>query len=105
MSCCSPSFLRMRRRAPQDHPQVESLLSKAGLPTEDLDSGDGLVLEKGGDLLGHVGFERTPLGILVRSLVVHTAHQGKGYGQRLIEAVEAEADGLPIMLPSHPILW
>jgi len=78
-----------------DWAAVVALLQSAGLPVEDLTSAPGLkiwVLETQGELAGAVALEGTEsTGRLLRSLVVATGYQRRGFGQALLARVESEA--------------
>jgi N-acetylglutamate synthase-like GNAT family acetyltransferase len=78
-------------------------LKAANLTEMGLESSTGMVLEKGGDILAHIATEATPEGVLVRSLVVAQGLRGKGYGRKLLEAVEGAAGPLPVVLRSDTI--
>jgi len=70
------------------------LLSRAGLPTEDLSAdslGGFLVASIDGSMVGLVGLEHFgPIGLL-RSLVVEPAFRAAGLGRVLVAALESQA--------------
>jgi amino-acid N-acetyltransferase len=72
-----------------------ALLQSAGLPVEDLTSAPGLkiwLLETHSELAGAIALEGTePTVRLLRSLVVATAYQRRGFGQALVARVESDA--------------
>lgn len=74
---------------PSLYPAVEALLRAERLPVEGvmehLDNFVGLF--RGERLIGAVGLEIYGAAALLRSLVVTSTEQGKGYGQRLYRAV------------------
>jgi amino-acid N-acetyltransferase len=74
-------------------PYVESLLSRAGLPTADLrDPSVRLrVAVRDGDRVGAGGLEVCGESALLRSLVVDPAARGEGVGTAVCAALEAEA--------------
>ena len=85
----------IRRGRCSDWAAVVALLQSARLPAEDLTSAAGLkiwVLEMKGELAGAVALEGTePMGRLLRSLVVATVYQRRGFGQALLAQVENDA--------------
>ncbi|MDH3216720.1 MAG: arsenic resistance N-acetyltransferase ArsN2 [Candidatus Krumholzibacteria bacterium] len=77
----------------RDLSAIETLLRTVGLPV--LGVRDHmkhfLVLVDDSHLIGTVGLEIYHGGALLRSLAVTAAHQGKGHGKRLCQAIIAEA--------------
>ena len=84
----------MRAAQAQDWPHVQSLLSRAGLPTIDLtpDSLSAfLVAADANEVVGVVAVERCDRYGLLRSLVVDPAWRGTGLGRALVSAAEDAA--------------
>lgn len=84
----------LRPAGASDWPGIRSLLSEAGLPTEDLaprSVGDFTVAVEGGRLVGAVAVERYGEHGLLRSLVVDAARRGAGLGRALTHAAERVA--------------
>ena len=75
--------------------EISKLLSQAGLPTEDLTRNklDGFLVarQEEGLLIGAIGVEAYGDVGLLRSLVVHPSHRGKGIGGRLTHELESFA--------------
>ena len=79
---------------PEDLRDIQDLLRAVDLPAEDLTPthlAHFLVGHDGRRLVGVVEIEPTGDGALLRSLAVRPAHQGKGVGTRLLEAMETQA--------------
>lgn len=84
----------IRSAIPGDLHDIQDLLRAVDLPAEDLTPthlAHFLVGRDGCRLVGVVGMEPTGDGALLRSLAVRPAHQGKGVGTRLLEAMETQA--------------
>ncbi len=80
--------VQMRPAAPDDLPSVLSLLGKANLPTQGVDSGalsDFIVAQRDGKLVGVVGLEIYRESALLRSAAVDPGWRGTGIGRALIE--------------------
>ena len=76
-----------------DLQDLAALLTGAGLPARELDTGLArlLVARDGARLIGCVGFERYGGAALLRSLAVDPEHRARGLGRRLVERVLEEA--------------
>ncbi len=83
----------IRAPHPTDLPRLVALLAAAGLPVDDLATGqiDFLVALEDGQLLGVIGVEAVPPDGLLRSLAVAPGARGSGLGERLLQAMEAHA--------------
>lgn len=105
MSCCTStsSFIRLRARTERDFPLVKALLESEGLPSEGLDATEGYVLENDGGIMGHVALEKANDGAVIRSLVVHPTHRGKGLGRRLLAIAETSAGAVSRVLRTGSI--
>lgn len=85
--------------ATQNHlPSIRSLLSRGGLPTDDLGEQDlslFRVLVNADAVVAVGGLERCGEFALVRSVATSPASRGQGLGRQLVEALEelAEAQG------------
>ena len=87
--------IKIERFVQGDEKETVKLLSQAKLPTQDL------TLEKlkyflvarakDGSVVGVIGVELYQEVGLLRSLVVHPSHQGKGLGKRLTRELESFA--------------
>jgi N-acetylglutamate synthase-like GNAT family acetyltransferase len=95
--------MRLRKRLPSDQVQVLRLLAAAGLPPDGLDRTEGWVLERDGVVIGHVAVEPTPDALVIRSLVVDSAHRGQGLGESLMAEAEAAAAGRPLVLKTETV--
>jgi len=77
-----------------DWPRILSLLTAAGLPTEDLRPeavADFTVATDAGRVVGAVAVERYGPSGLLRSLVVDPGWRGRGLGRALADAAESAA--------------
>ena len=83
----------MRPAAPRDLESVLRLLMAAGLTAEGVAEHFRTfwVAEAGGAIVGAVGLERYGRSALLRSLVVNSAHRGRGLGQALTRRALDEA--------------
>jgi GNAT superfamily N-acetyltransferase len=95
--------MQLRKRLPIDQTQVLRLLTAAGLPPDGLDRTEGWVLERDGVVLGHVAIEPTTEALVIRSLAVDSANRGKGLGESLMAAAEAEAAGRVLVLKTETV--
>ena len=80
--------VQLRPAAPNDLPSVLTLLGKANLPTQGVESGalsDFIVAERDGKLVGVVGLEIYRESALLRSAAVDPGWRGTGVGRALIE--------------------
>ena len=69
---------------------VINLLKENSLPTQDISEVTKLfVLEEGNEVRGAVGLESSGVLGLLRSLVVPHNHRGEGYGNKLVDFIEA----------------
>ncbi|MDI9238410.1 arsenic resistance N-acetyltransferase ArsN2 [Lysobacter sp. LF1] len=88
-------LLTMELRAPLPHeqPAVRSLLVAAALPVDDLDDADVrfIVAIDDDKPVGAVGLEAFGSVGLLRSLAVRADRRGSGIGNRLVDALEAQA--------------
>jgi amino-acid N-acetyltransferase len=74
-----------------DREGILRLLEEANLPTHDLTTEklkNFLVARDEGTLIGTIGIESYNEVGLLRSLVVHPLHRGKGWGKELTEGIE-----------------
>jgi len=73
--------------------RIEHLLSKYGLPTDDLYNSPVELFAKfdGDSLLGTIGLERHGDSGLLRSLCVNEAMRGKGLAKELVQRLELHA--------------
>ncbi|WP_246130512.1 arsenic resistance N-acetyltransferase ArsN2 [Nitrospirillum pindoramense] len=72
---------------PASHPGLVAALTAAGLPVADLADGEGKFFAYwtlGGTLAGYGGYVPLDADVLVRSVVVPAAAQGKGIGRTLV---------------------
>jgi amino-acid N-acetyltransferase len=78
--------------------EIQAMLSKAGLPVEDLSTAPVRfwLARQGRSLAGAIGIERYGSAGLLRSLAVDPGHQGLGTGSALVQALELamRAEGL-----------
>jgi len=95
--------MRLRKRLPSDQAQVLRLLAAAGLPPDGLDRTEGWVLEMDDTLIGHVAIEPTPEALVIRSLVVDSAHRGQGLGESLMGEAEAATAGRVLVLKTETV--
>lgn len=89
----------IRSAAAGDWSRIVSLLSQAGLPTEDLAAasvGSFLVATASEVAIGAIAVERHQQHALLRSLVVDPDWRGLDVGRGLIDAAEARASGAGI---------
>ena len=79
--------------AQNDVPSITSLLCEADLPNEDFADHlqHFLVVRRGSEIVGAIGFELHGADALLRSLVVAPALRGAGLGVRLVEQLTAAA--------------
>jgi amino-acid N-acetyltransferase len=79
------SDVRIDDATPADLPAVRALLESLELPAEDVGAPNQsfLIARDGGDLAGCVGLERHGDAVLLRSLAVPAARQGRGLGRAL----------------------
>ena len=85
----------IRRGESSDLPAIRQLLDKAGLPTSDLTTADGIqtwVFEASPSLVAVIGLERFGEEALLRSLAVTPEHRGRGLGRELVARVERDAN-------------
>ena len=86
--------IELRLARPAELDAIVALLSRAELPTEDLNAGklDVFVVAAEGEVcVGVVGLEIHEPDALLRSLAVERRHRSRGLGARLVDAIEAEA--------------
>ena len=86
--------IELRPARPAELDAIVALLSRAELPTEDLNAGtlDAFVVAAEGEVcVGVVGLEIHETDALLRSLAVERRHRSRGLGARLVDAIEAEA--------------
>jgi amino-acid N-acetyltransferase len=86
--------LRIRAGGRQDLPEVIALLSRARLPTADLESARHLqmwVLESEQTLAGVIALERFDTQGLLRSLTVAPEFRKRGFGRELVARLEHDA--------------
>ena len=93
----------IRLRESHDLPEVEALLSEAGLPAEGLDLTRGWVAELEGRVVGHVALEAAPDAGVIRSLVMAPMLRGGGWGRALLDAAEAAVTEGPLVLKTDTI--
>ncbi|PQJ34468.1 hypothetical protein BSZ35_07525 [Salinibacter sp. 10B] len=77
-----------------DRPSIVDLLSRVGLPHDDLSNNllsHFCVLRTNGVVQGTVGLEPVERAALLRSLAVHPNVRGQGHGTALVQAAEAHA--------------
>lgn len=79
-----------------DMPAMREALRAAALPADDLDAPDVMLFafRRGGDNVGHGGFELHGEDALLRSIVVDPAFRGEGLGRRIVEWLGACARDL-----------
>ena len=83
---------QIRSPRPLDLDAAVRLLSEAGLPVDDATADHlALVTEENGELHGLIGLERFGDVGLLRSLVVASHYRGRGLGEALVSALEAQA--------------
>jgi amino-acid N-acetyltransferase len=89
----SESGLRLRGADAEALEYVETLLTAADLPVEDVRSNPEwfYVAFDGDDRVGVGGIESAGDDALLRSVVVETSVRGRGYGEALRAALEAKA--------------
>jgi amino-acid N-acetyltransferase len=78
----------------EDLPVVHELLAACGLPTADVDAasiGRQWVCRGSGRIIGTIGFDAVPDGVVFRSLAVDPSARGRGVATALYNAAEAEA--------------
>ncbi len=97
-----PPRIRLRDAGPEDIPEIERLLTAAGLPLPQPEDPPVtfLVLVAEGELLACAGYERYEGAALVRSVAVAEDRRGSGLGRRLIRAIMSELWGR-----RFPELW
>ena len=93
----------LRKRLPENHARVVSLLETAHLPSDGLERTDGWVVEMDGAVVGHVAVETTRDAAVIRSLVVDPAFQGQGLGERLMAVAEEYAADRVLVLKTQTI--
>lgn len=87
--------IALRSAEAGDDPALRALLHDAGLPFEDVASGQQqfVVAIVEGDLVGCVGLEVFGSAGLMRSLAVSEPHRGSGLGSALFERIVGDAKG------------
>lgn len=77
----------------RDLNEIVSLLSSAGLPSEDagLHLENFIVARDGGNVVGAVGIQIYGSDALLRSLVVHPGARGRGISRQLAQRIVASA--------------
>lgn len=85
----------LRQAERQGEPTLRGLLREAGLPFEDVASGqqDFVVATVEGNVVGCVGLEMFEPAGLLRSLAVREPHRGSGLGSALFERIILVATG------------
>lgn len=85
--------ITVRRAGPEHLDRVEALLAADGLPSGDVRAEPDCfsVALSSGAVVGVGGVEVHGSAGLVRSVVVESAHRGRGYGTALCEALENRA--------------
>jgi amino-acid N-acetyltransferase len=85
--------MNLRLQLPYEREAVRSLLVRAALPVEDLDSADVrfIVASENDELVGVVGLQQFGRAGLLRSLAVRQDLRGSGIGGKLIDALESLA--------------
>lgn len=81
---------RVRAAEAADRDAASALLSAARLPLPGLDETRLWVLELDGTVVGVIGYESYGEHALLRSLAVHTEHQGQGLARALLTHLFAE---------------
>lgn len=87
------SGITTRPIAPYEFAALATLLEAEGLPADDIAEPDVrlFAFEAGHDILGYGGIEQHGEEALLRSIVVPSAHRGKGHGREIVAAMQAEA--------------
>jgi len=86
----------VRQAAPTDLPAIRALLDANGLPAADLSDKHApwfLVATAHDAIIGSVAVEPCGSFGLLRSLAVYATARGQGVARRLVEAIEARAEG------------
>ncbi len=93
MSPVTTTETSIRPATRADSGAVRKLLTDAKLPLEGVpaDLDHFLVAERAGAVVGAIGLERYGSAALLRSAVVDPTLRGSGIGERLVEALLAEA--------------
>jgi amino-acid N-acetyltransferase len=79
---------------PEDFGAIVALLKQCGLPADDLSAaqtGDFVVAEEAGRIVGTAALQRFGDDGLLRSLAVAEPWRGRGLGAALVEAIEQRA--------------
>ncbi|MBI2839547.1 MAG: GNAT family N-acetyltransferase [Acidobacteria bacterium] len=92
------SELTFASARPIDLPGVRSLLSDAGLPSEDIEPhiGHFILAKNGAGLVGCVGLEPAGALGLLRSLAVASGFRGGGLGHELCDRLTRQARNLGV---------
>ncbi|BDU18124.1 arsenic resistance N-acetyltransferase ArsN2 [Lysobacter auxotrophicus] len=85
--------MNLRLQLPHEREGARSLLDRAALPVEDLDTADVrfIVAIENDELVGVVGLQQFGSAGLLRSLAVRQDFRGSGVGGRLVDALESLA--------------
>ncbi len=99
-TCATENILSIRPANRADLPQIESLLSQAGLPRDGFSDHleRAFVALHGSDVIGSAAVEAYHDGVLLRSVAVMDGFRGTGVGSRLVEQLISRIKGLPIYL-------
>ena len=90
---------RIRMAAAEDRHPILDLLSRAGLPTDDLSTGAPAAIwiaEHSRRTVGVIGLERYHATGLLRSLAVLPEHRGRGLGATLVRHLEIQGAWLGV---------
>lgn len=89
----------IRHARADDLGAIQSLLQECELPYEDLSAerlAHFIVIGQPPRVVGCVGLERFGADALLRSLAVHPLMRGDGFAERLLEMIEAYAQGMEL---------
>ncbi|HJV84244.1 MAG TPA: arsenic resistance N-acetyltransferase ArsN2 [Noviherbaspirillum sp.] len=84
----------IRTSRPDDLPALKTLLATCGLPSEDLTAQHlehFIVFAQSSRIVASVGIEKLGTDALLRSLAVDPMMRGEGFGNRLLQEIEAHA--------------
>ncbi len=106
----------IRRGTPDDQAMLCALLCQFQMDTTDLVPDQFLVAEEEGALMGAVQLQRVGEDVYLRSMAVHPAWQGHGFGSQLVKSLVAGLDRVKLVargpvasfyqkLGFHPVTW